>query len=64
MTSGRDAQAMRIKAEAARLGIPVIEHVPLARAMIGMEEGELIPEELYEAAAEVIRAIQEPAQGV
>lgn len=57
--SGRDHIAFRIRGEASRLGIPVVEHVPLARSLISLEAGEEIPEELYPAAAEVIRAVQD-----
>lgn len=56
--SGRGETALRIRGEASRQGIPVVEHVPLARSLISVEPGEEIPEELYSAAAEVIRAVQ------
>jgi type III secretion protein U len=56
--SGRESLARRIREQAARIGVPIIEHVPLARALIQLEPGEEIPEALYLAAAEVIRAVQ------
>lgn len=59
VVSGRGDAALRIRGEASRRGIPVIEHVPLARSLISLEPGEEIPEDLYPAAAEVIRAVQE-----
>lgn len=59
VVSGRDEIARRIRGEASRRGIPVVEHVPLARSLISLEPGEEIPEDLYPAAAEVIRAVQE-----
>ena len=59
VVSGRNEIALRIRGEASRKGIPVIEHVPLARSLISLEPGEEIPEDLYPAAAEVIRAVQE-----
>jgi len=57
--SGRGDAARRIRGEASRRGIPVVEHVPLARSLISLDPGEEIPEELYPAAAEVIRVVQE-----
>lgn len=59
VVSGRGHSALRIRGEASRRGIPVVEHVPLARSLISLEPGEEIPEDLYPAAAEVIRAVQE-----
>jgi flagellar biosynthesis protein FlhB len=60
VASGSGSNAKKIRQEATRLGIPIIKHVPLARALIAVELGDEIPEGLYEAAAEVIRAIQQP----
>jgi flagellar biosynthesis protein FlhB len=57
--SGRGSAAARIRAEAIKRGIPVVEHVPLARALVALEPGEEISQDLYQAAAEVIRAVQE-----
>jgi type III secretion protein U len=59
VVSGRNEIALRIRGEASRKGIPVVEHVPLARSLVSLEPGEEIPEDLYPAAAEVIRAVQE-----
>ena len=36
--------------------IPVLRDVPLARALIELEIGDEIPEALYEAVAEILRA--------
>lgn len=56
---GSGELAQRLRREAMRLGVPVIQHVPLARALFASAEpGEEIPEQLYEAAAEVIRCLQ------
>jgi flagellar biosynthesis protein FlhB len=42
--------------EAARAyGVPVLRDVPLARALIELVPGDRIPEELYEAVAEILR---------
>jgi type III secretion protein U len=59
VVSGRGDAALRIRGEASRRGIPVIEHIPLARSLISLDPGEEIPEDLYPATAEVIRAVQE-----
>lgn len=47
--------ARALKARAFELGIPVVRDVPLARALLQAEVGECIPEELYVAAAAVLR---------
>jgi len=59
VVSGCGEAALRIRTQASRRGIPVVEHVPLARSLINLEPGEEIPGDLYQAAAEVIRAVQE-----
>lgn len=59
VASGFEELARRIRDEAARQGIPVVEHVPLAKALVILEPGDEIPATLYLAAAEVIRAVQE-----
>jgi flagellar biosynthesis protein FlhB len=42
--------------EAARAyGVPVLRDVPLARALVELVPGDRIPEELYEAVAEILR---------
>jgi type III secretion protein U len=58
LDSGKEDAASRIRSEAVRFGIPVVENVPLARALLLVEIGDMIPESLYQAAAEVIRSIQ------
>jgi type III secretion system FlhB-like substrate exporter len=46
--------------EAARAyGIPVVRDVPVARALRELEVGEQIPEELYEAVAEILKELWE-----
>ncbi|PHV11487.1 EscU/YscU/HrcU family type III secretion system export apparatus switch protein [Chitinimonas sp. BJB300] len=57
---GRDARALQIVALAEKFGIPVVENVPLARALIASTEpGDYVPEPLFEAVAQVLRLIQE-----
>lgn len=53
---GREQEALALREEALRLGIPVVRDVPLARSLIHFDVGEPIPEELYQAAAVVLRA--------
>jgi len=55
VAQGRAEDAMTIRREAKRLGIPVVKDVPLARTLIHYELGEEIPEELYRAAAAVLK---------
>jgi type III secretion protein U len=59
VASGRDQQAFAIRSEARRQGIPVIKDVQLARSLIHYDVGEEIPEELYRAAAAVLRVAME-----
>jgi flagellar biosynthesis protein FlhB len=59
VAAGRGSRAMTIRMAASRLGIPIVEQVPLARALIALEPGQEIPEQFYEATAEIIRAIQD-----
>ncbi len=55
---GVDHLALKIRAEAARHDIPVVENRPLARALYReCREGQLIPEELYAAVARVLAVI-------
>jgi flagellar biosynthesis protein FlhB len=61
--SGRDGAALRIRREAARLHVPVVENVPLARSLIRVAPGEEIPEALYPAVAEVLRSLEEFSAG-
>lgn len=47
--------AARLRAEARRTGVPVVEDVGLARALFRLAEiGDEIPEELYDAAAAIL----------
>ena len=56
------AKGMRIKAEKIRAiakeyGIPVMKNVNLANSLYRVEVGEEIPEELYDAVAEVLNFV-------
>ncbi len=53
---GQDGLAQRMIRAAEEAGVPVVRDVPLARALYELQEGEEIPEELYEAVAAVLHA--------
>ncbi len=56
---GKDARALHIVALAEEQGIPVVENVPLARALIATTRpGDYIPETLFAAVAQVLRLIR------
>jgi flagellar biosynthesis protein FlhB len=59
VASGEGELAARIARAAAEWGIPVVRDVPLARALVELEIGTAIPEALYEAVAEILRALHE-----
>jgi flagellar biosynthesis protein FlhB len=53
-----DEGARRVKALAAEHGIPIVENVPLARALFAQgEAGETIPRDLYVAVAQIVAAL-------
>ena len=52
---GEGDLARRIREAAHAYGIPVLRDVPLARALSELSAGDQIPEELYEAVAEILR---------
>jgi flagellar biosynthesis protein FlhB len=65
LASGQNLLAHRIIEVARRHGIPVLRDVHLARSLAGVAVGERIPEELYEAVAEVLRfVLADPGGGV
>jgi flagellar biosynthesis protein len=56
------AKGMRFKAEKIRelakeYGVPIMKNVPLANALFRVDIGEEIPEELYDAVAEVLNFV-------
>jgi flagellar biosynthetic protein FlhB len=59
VASGRGELAARIVQAAEAYGVPVLRDVPLARALIELEVGDVIPEALYEAVAEILKAAWE-----
>lgn len=60
VAKGWEGDALRLRREAERLGIPVVRDVPLARSLVQHDVGMEIPEELYQAAAAVLAAALGP----
>jgi type III secretion system FlhB-like substrate exporter len=63
LASGQNLVAQRIIEVARRHGVPVLRDVHLARSLAVVAVGERIPEELYEAVAEVLRFVLADAGG-
>ncbi|NTX59308.1 EscU/YscU/HrcU family type III secretion system export apparatus switch protein [Myxococcus sp. CA051A] len=59
VAKAREEDALMLREEAQRLGVPVVRDIPLARSLIHYDIGEPIPEELYQAAAVVLRTAME-----
>ncbi len=57
VAKGTRIWADKIKAAAKEYGIPIVRNVPLAQALNQLEVGDEIPEELYEAVAEVLNFV-------
>jgi type III secretion protein U len=51
----REEAALQLREEAKRQGIPIVRDIPLARSLVVLGLGEEVPEELYKAAAAVLR---------
>lgn len=57
---GKDARALHIVALAEKAGVPVVEHIPVARAlMANTPVGETIPAELFEPVAQILRVVMQ-----
>jgi type III secretion protein U len=56
---GREEDALNMRKHAESLGVPVIRDVPLARSLVQLDVGEEVPEELYQAAAAVLKVALE-----
>lgn len=59
LTQGAGDLARKIVEAAHAYGVPVVRDVPVARALAELEIGDEIPEELYEAVAEILREVFE-----
>lgn len=57
VAKGSRIWAEKIIETARRYGVPVVRNVPLAHALDKLEVGDEIPEELYEAVAEILNFI-------
>lgn len=57
LAKGLDAKAEQIKALAKASDVPLLRNVPLAHALLRVEVGQDIPEELYDAVAEVLNFV-------
>jgi flagellar biosynthetic protein FlhB len=64
MAKGADEVALRIREKAKEHGIPIVENVPLARALFAtVEIEETVPREHFEAVAKVIGFVMNTAKG-
>ncbi len=54
VAKGADNLAMKIREIAREHDVPLVENVPVARALYQCEVGDAVPEELYKAVAEVL----------
>jgi flagellar biosynthetic protein FlhB len=55
LVKGRNLHALKIREEAGRAGVPIVENPPLARSLYkSTEEGHSIPYELYAAVAAIL----------
>jgi flagellar biosynthesis protein FlhB len=57
VAKGERILAQKIKEIARESGVPIFRDVSLARALRDVEEGDEIPEALYEAVAEILRVV-------
>lgn len=63
VAKAREEDAVKLRTQAQQLGIPVVRDVPLARTLIHSDVGEEVPEELYKAAAAVLKVALEQSGG-
>ena len=59
---GEGDLAARIVRAARDHGVPIVRDVPLARALVELQAGDVILEAIYEAVAEVLRSVWEPPE--
>ena len=63
LAKGVDSRAEAIKAMARESNVSMLRNVPLAHALLRVEVGEEIPEELYDAVAEVLNFVHALKEG-
>lgn len=55
LARGEEAVALAMRVEAERVGVPIVRHIPTARSLWARGEiGEMVPEDMFDAVAEVI----------
>ena len=59
VAKGTEDEAAKIRFLARRFNVPMVRDIPLARALVRYDLGEEVPEELYHAAAAVLRKVYE-----
>ncbi len=57
LSSGEGELAAAMRKAAAAYNVPIMRNVPLARALLELPAGQAIPEELYDAVAEILQAV-------
>lgn len=57
LCKGVDTAAAAIREIAKEAGVPMMRNVPLAHALLRVDDGEEVPEELYDAVAEVLNFV-------
>jgi type III secretion protein U len=63
VAKGREEDALKLRSSAQSLGIPVVKDLPLARSLVQFDVGDEVPEELYQAAAAVLKVALEASAG-
>ncbi|NTX04283.1 MULTISPECIES: type III secretion system export apparatus subunit SctU [Myxococcus] len=63
LAKGMDHKAERIKGIAREQDVPTLRNVPLAHALLRVEVGHEVPEELYDAVAEVLNFVYDLKNG-
>ena len=57
IAKGLHFKAEKIKEIAKQYGVPIMKNVPLANALFRIDVGQDVPEELYDAVAEVLNFV-------
>jgi len=55
VAKGWAEDALHLRRQARALGVPIVKDIPLARSLVQYDVGDEIPEELYQAAAVVLK---------
>jgi type III secretion protein U len=58
---GREDEAHEIRKAARLMKVPIVKDVPLARALVHCEPGDEVPEELFVAAAAILKTVLPPS---